>query len=260
MKRLLIVCILLTPLIVVAQSAFDGTWRLDPSKTQLPKKPDKYLLEKGTYKCESCVPPYEVKADGQDHKVTGHPYFDTMSVRVIDDKTVEFTSKKNGKVVGTQKSSVSGDGNQLTEEFTFIPAASGKEQHGKAIATRVAKGPAGSHVLSGSWREEKLADFSQDAITYTFKTTADGMSMKAGTGESYDAKFDGKDYPVKGDPGLTSVALKKINANTIEETDKRDGKVISVAKLAISPDGKTMKVDVEDKLHGTTATYVATKQ
>ena len=55
------------------------------------------------------------------------------------------------------------------------------EQHGKASATRVAKGPAGSHALSGSWHEDKLADFSQDAITYMFKTTADSISMKAGT-------------------------------------------------------------------------------
>ncbi len=258
MKKLLFV-LLLMPLSVWGQTAFDGTWRVDLSKAQLPKKPDKYLLQNGTYKCETCAPPYEVKADGQDHKVTGHPYFDTVSVRVVNDKTVELTEKKNGKIVGTDKSTVSGDGNQLAEEFTWQPEASNKQQSGKAASTRVAKGPAGSHAISGSWRGEKLQDFSPDALIVTYKSTGDGLSMKAGTGESYDAKFDGKDYPFKGDPGVTSVSLKKINANTIEEADKRDGKVIFVSRMTISRDGKTMKIEVDDKLHGTTSSYVASK-
>jgi len=117
MKKLLFV-LLLTPLSVWGQTAFDGTWRVDLSKAQLPKKPDKYLLQNGTYKCETCAPPFEVKADGQDHKVTGHPFFDILSVRVVNDKTVELTEKRNGKIVGTDKSTVSDDGNQLAEEFT----------------------------------------------------------------------------------------------------------------------------------------------
>ena len=256
--RKLLLFVLLTPLFAWGQTAFDGTWRLDLSKAQLPKKPDKYLLQNGTYKCETCVPPYEVKADGQDHRVTGHPYFDTLSVRVVNDKTVEFTQKKNGRIVGTDKSTVSDDG--LVDEFTWQPEASNKQQSGKAVSTRVAKGPAGSHAISGSWRGERLQDLSENAMIVAYKSTGDGLSMKWGTGESYDAKFDGKDYPFKGDPGVTSVSLKKINANTIEETDKRDGRVISVSRMTVSPEGKTMKFDVDDKLHGTTSSYVATKQ
>jgi hypothetical protein len=38
------------------------------------------------------------------------------------------------------------------------------------------------------------------------------------TGDSYAAKFDGKDYPYKGRSGVTSVSLEKIDANTIVET------------------------------------------
>ncbi len=258
--RKLLLFVLLAPLVAWGQSAFDGTWRLDLSKAKLPEKPDQYLLQGGTYKCESCVPPYEVKADGQDHQVTGQPYFDTVSVRVVDDETVEFSQKKNGKIVATDKAQVSDDGNQLVDEFTWQPEASGKQQNGKAVSTRVAKGPAGSHAISGSWRGEKLQEFSEEAMIVTYKSTADGLSMKVGTGESYDARFDGKDYPFKGDPGVTSVSLKKIDANTIEETDKRDGRVIFVSRLTVLPDGKTMKIAVDDKLHGTTSSYVFTKQ
>ena len=74
------------------------------------------------------------------------------------------------------------------------------------------------------------------------------------------AKFDGKDYPLKGDPGISSVSLKKIDDYTIEETDKRDGKVISVSRITVSRDGHSMKIEAEDKLHGTTARFDAAKQ
>ena len=83
--------------------------------------------------------------------------------------------------------------------------------------------------------------------------------MTTPTGQSYSAKVDGKDVPFVGDPGTTSVSLKRIG-DSIEETDKRDGKVIYVGKMTVAPDGKTMTVVVDDKLHGSTATYVAEKQ
>jgi len=80
------------------------------------------------------------------------------------------------------------------------------------------------------------------------------------TGQSYTAKLDGTDAPYKGDPGITSVSVKKTGPNSIVETDKRDGKAISVAHITVSADGKSMTFDVEDKLHGTTAKFVAQKQ
>jgi len=90
--------------------------------------------------------------------------------------------------------------------------------------------------------------------------TGDSLTMSNQTGQSYTAKLDGTEASYKGDPGTTSVSVKKTGANTMEETDKRDGKVISVARITVSADGKTMKVVVDDKLHGTQAEFTATKQ
>jgi hypothetical protein len=36
--------------------------------------------------------------------------------------------------------------------------------------------------------------------------------------------------------------------------------VISVARLTASADGKTMKIAIDDKLHGTESEFTATKQ
>jgi hypothetical protein len=84
--------------------------------------------------------------------------------------------------------------------------------------------------------------------------------MSDPNGNSYDAKFDGKDYPIEGDPGHTMVSLKRIGNDTIEETDKRDGKVVGVAHMAVSKDGKSIQVDYTDKLHGTKSAYTMEKQ
>jgi hypothetical protein len=84
--------------------------------------------------------------------------------------------------------------------------------------------------------------------------------MTTPSGLAYTAKFDGKDYAYKGDPGTTSVSLKMIDANTVEETDKRDGKVVGVARMTVAPDGKTMVYSFENKLNGRTSKFTAQKQ
>jgi hypothetical protein len=48
--------------------------------------------------------------------------------------------------------------------------------------------------------------------------------------------------------------------DTLEETDKRDGKVISVFKMTVAGDGKTAKASVDDKLQNRTTNFDAMKQ
>src|ERR1700693_2304634 len=109
MRKLLLAAsqlLLFAPMLMLAQSAFDGTWKIDLNNAQFPKKPDVYLLQNGMYHCKTCVPAIDIKADGQDQKVTGHPYFDTVSIKLVDDRTIEETDKKNGKTVVTSKTFV----------------------------------------------------------------------------------------------------------------------------------------------------------
>jgi len=262
MKKLfLAACVLmfLLPVLAIAQSQFDGTWKIDMSTVQFPKKPDVYLLQNGMYECKSCAPPISIKADGTDQAVTGHPYYDTMSVKVMDDHNVEMATKRDGKVVGTEKDSVSSDGNTLTVNWTDSGEPSGGTQSGTYTAKRVGKAPAGANMISGSWRTEK-ADNPAGVLTWTYKITGDEISMTNLTGQSYTAKLDGMDAPYKGDPGTTTVSVKMHGKDMMEETTKRDGKVIGISKMTVAPDGKTMKIVYEDKLHDTTVKGDAQKQ
>ncbi|WP_254424401.1 hypothetical protein [Rhodanobacter sp. C05] len=248
------------PTPAMAQSAFDGTWKVDLSKVHAPKKPDVLLLQNGMYDCKTCAPAISIKADGTGQQVTGHPYFDMMAVKVVDDHTIQETDKKAGKVVATSTMTVAPDDKTATFEFTDSSNTNADPVTGKGTMMRVAKGPAGAHAISGSWRTTSYGNVSDNGLTFTYKVDGDSLSMTSPTGQSYSAKTDGTDAPYKGDPGTTSVSVKKLDKNTLQETDKRDGKVISIAKMTVAADGKTMTIAVNDKLRGTSMSLVAAKQ
>jgi hypothetical protein len=251
---------LLTPALAFAQSDFNGTWKINLNQSKLSTKPDVYLLTDGTYTCKTCVPELVVKADGQEHAVTGHPYYDSVAVLIVDDHTIKQTNKKAGKVVGDTKVTVSSDGDTATVDFIDSSATNAAPVTGKATMTRVAKGPAGSHLVSGSWRNKAVDNVSENGLLFTYKVEGDTISMTTPTGQSFTAKLDGTDAPFHGDPGQTSISMKRTGPNSIEETDKRNDRVISIGDITIAPGGKTMTIVVEDKLHGTVSTFTADKQ
>lgn len=254
MRICLAVAFLLTSSALSAQSRFDGTWEMKMDTLQFSGPPEVYLLDKGRYHCETCVPKVDVETDGTDQKVTGHPY-DTLAVRILDSRTVKFTMKKNGKTTFDCVETVSADDRSMTEEFTNTSEA--ETVTGKAGFTRVASGPAGSHALSGKWSMLTVKNATQAGTLTTYHSTATGMNISDGS-QSYDAKFDGKDYPAAG--AGSTVSLKLIDEYTMEETDKQDGKVITVTHMTVSRDGQSMKVESLDKQRGGTMTYTAEKR
>jgi hypothetical protein len=261
-KALWVLCLsaLLLPAFAAAQSAFDGTWKVDMNKVDFPKKPDVYLLQNGTYECKTCVPEVKVPADGQDHSVTGHPYYDSVAIKVVSDHQIEETDKKGGKTVATSKLTVSSDDKTMHVDFSDSSNSNADPVTGSGEAERVTNGPAGANAISGSWRTTKMDNISDNGITWSYKVSGDELTMTTPTGQSYTAKMNGTEAPMKGDPGITSVSVKPVGKNGLEEIDMRDGKVIGVMKAKLSSDGKTMDIVYEDKLHGTTMKTVATKQ
>jgi len=264
MKKLFFVLALtalFAPMPASAQSVFDGTWKIDMNKVDFPKKPDVFVLKDGMYECKTCTPPFTIKADGTDQPVSGHPYFDMVAIKVVNDHEIEETDKKGGTVVTTSTTTVSPDGN--TAMFSFSDSSNtngGPPVTGKGEATRVAKGPAGSSPISGSWRSTKIEGLSDNAIVWTYKVSGDEIAMTDQTGHSYTAKLDGTEAPMKGDPGVTSVSVKMHGKDTLEETDKRGDKVISVFKMTVASDGKTAKATADDKLQNRSTTFDVTKQ
>lgn len=55
-------------------------------------------------------------------------------------------------------------------------------------------------------------------------------------------KFDGKDYPVTGDPGSDARSYKVVDDRTLELTIKKGGKVTVTGRIVVSADGKNRTV------------------
>jgi hypothetical protein len=238
-------------------TGLSGTWKVDLSTVQSDSKPDQLLLKDGKYSCPTCTPPLTLAADGAFHPVTGRPYADSMAVKVDDSQNVTTTSKKGDKVTGESKYSVSADGKTLTISFTDSTAPN-TPVTGSLTEVRVADAPAGAHAISGSWKLDKYDNVSDEGLTVTYNLDGDTLHMSSPTGNSYDAMLDGTDAPIKGDSAGTMASVTKTGDNAYEETDKRDGKVLSVTDFTV--DGNTLHIVSHNKRDGSTMTYDANRQ
>src|SRR4030095_15576325 len=61
------------------------------------------------------------------------------------------------------------------------------------------------------------------------------------------AKFDGKDYAIKGGQASATRAYKRIDDRTFEATAKIDGKVTITIREVLAPDGKTKTATLSGK-------------
>jgi hypothetical protein len=89
-------------------------------------------------------------------------------------------------------------------------------------------------------RLEKSAGGGEGTVE-TINVTIERVNADGGHNSvRYTASYDGKDYPRIGDPLYDSIALKRIDAYTIEETLKKAGKVLTVIRQVVSRDGKVL--------------------
>jgi hypothetical protein len=87
----------------------------------------------------------------------------------------------------------------------------------------------------------------------TFKLNEEGIDDKDQPFKlSYEAKYDGKDYPITGDPHSDAVSLQRVNQHQIKFTIKKAGNVVSKLDVVIAKDGKSATVKSVDYMEGKT--------
>jgi hypothetical protein len=93
------------------------------------------------------------------------------------------------------------------------------------------------------------------------KVTVDGTDMDGKpTHNEWTGKFDGKDYPVTGDPNSDARSLTKIDDHTLGLNVKKGGKTTVTGRIVVSADGKSRTVttsgtDAKGKKVSSTAVY-----
>jgi len=79
----------------------------------------------------------------------------------------------------------------------------------------------------------------------SIKGTIDGVDGQGKpTHTEWTGQFDGKDYPVTGDPSSDSRAVKQIDDHNYDLTVKKGRKVTMTGKAVIAADGKSRTVTV----------------
>ena len=106
----------------------------------------------------------------------------------------------------------------------------------------------------GTWKlNEAKSKFSPGAtknntVVYeaagdSVKVTVDGVDGDGNaTHNEWTGKFDGKFYPVTGDPTSDMRSYRKINNHTLALTGKKGGKVTLTGRIVVSANGKTRTV------------------
>ncbi|PYU06341.1 MAG: hypothetical protein DMG34_06315 [Acidobacteria bacterium] len=131
---------------------------------------------------------------------------------------------------------------------------------------------AADDVNMGTWKldeaKSKIGAGAPKNTTVVYEAAGDSVKVIVdGVGadgkpshNEWTGKFDGKDYPLTGDPTADTRSYKQIDPRTLELTNKKGGKVVVSGKITVSADGKTRTVstkgvDANGKKVATTAVY-----
>jgi hypothetical protein len=141
-----------------------------------------------------------------------------------------------------------------------------------ALFVAVAVCVAADDVNMGTWKldaaKSKIAAGSgkNDTVVYAkdgdnVKVTVDGVDAKGNpTHSEWTGKYDGKDYPVTGDPDVDMRSYHRVNDHTLRITQKKEGKAGAMIRIVVSADGKSRTVtstttDASGKKTSSTSVY-----
>jgi hypothetical protein len=119
---------------------------------------------------------------------------------------------------------------------------------GVAVCLTAADEFMGTWKLNEAKYKNKPGTLKNNKVVYeaagdNVKVTTDGTGGDGQpTHSEWTGKFDGKDYPVTGDPTTDTRSYKKVNDRTLVFTNKKGDKVTISGRGVVSADGKTRTV------------------
>jgi hypothetical protein len=235
--RVLLLVLIAAAALLAADSPFAGTWKLNPAKSEFTGTTIAFEQAAGGG--------MKMTADGQSYtfKVDGKSYPAFMGTAAIwtqvNPTTWQAAYKKSdtGLALFTQVLVLSPDGKTLTSTYKGTKP-SGETFEDATVFQRVS----GTAGLAGTWKSAKVQISSPDTLQITAGKD-DGLAFAIPAYKmTADVKFDGKDYAVSGPtiPAGSTMALRRIDARSIELIQKVDGKVVYRDTMTVSADGKTL--------------------
>jgi hypothetical protein len=116
----------------------------------------------------------------------------------------------------------------------------------------------GDDPQMGTWKlneaKSKFAPGAPKNHTVVYETAGDNVKITVdgtdkdgkSTHNEWTGKFDGKDYPVTGDPASDMRSYEKVGDRVLKMKVKKDGKVTIKGRIIVSADGKSRIVTTGD--------------
>jgi hypothetical protein len=235
---LLLVVAIATTKLHAMNGSFVGKWKLNPEKSTMHDQMKVTPAGANRYAFDFGGGPEFIVATGTDQ-----PGLDgtTLAVTAEAPRVWRVVRKKDGRVQISAIWSLSPDGNSLRDDFTgYPPDGSSFTIH--YIYTAIG----GASGFAAVWdsTSEKPGRVEIDVQPYQ----NNGLSFINQTQHSTkNMNFDGKDYPVKdaNAPAGAMSSARRVNAGTLEFTEKRNGNVADKQQIQLSPDGKTLTMTIQ---------------
>jgi hypothetical protein len=124
-----------------------------------------------------------------------------------------------------------------------------------ALGVALSYAAAGDFFM-GTWQlneaKSKLPAGSAKDSTVTYSMSGDSVTCTIdgtdGNGQplhnTWTGKFDGKEYPVTGDPSTDTRSYRMITSHILAAVEMKGGKIVGRARVVVSDDGKTRTVTV----------------
>ena len=205
-----------------------------------------------------CSKPLEVPADGAERAVKEQPLFDAMSVRVIDERTVDMVQKKSDKVVWKGEYRVSKDKRTMTLDFEDDRAQNAVS--GQLEYSREGNALAGPHALSGSWRPGKLSRLSGAGLSMTIEPHDNGLQIGWSDGRRVSTKLDAQYYPLEGYLDGAKMSVLHPRPDTLALNRTQEIAPVEISRAVLSADGETIVLKQVDFLCQSWAVFNYRKQ
>jgi hypothetical protein len=217
-----------------------GTWKMNPAKSKLTDQMQVEEAGPNTYRLTFSGDNHEtVVADGTDQPGL---FGSTASITVLSPHRWKMMRKTGGKVTISAIWELSEDGNTLTDHFTGYRADGSTSN----LLYKYARVEGGSG-FAGTW--ESTEEQVSSVYMMQIQGYADeGLSfINPAQKMTKNIKFDGKDYAAEG-PNLPAgyvTSGRRLSGQSVELTDKINGKVLDTQQVEVSPDGKTLTITTQ---------------
>ena len=235
---LLLVVTIATTWLHAMNGSFVGKWKLNPEKSTMHDQMKVTSAGANRFAFDFGGGPEFIVTNGTDQPgLEGS----TLAVTAEAPRVWKVVRKKNGRMQISAIWTLSPDGKSLRDDFTGYPT------NGSSFTIHYIYTPiGGASGFAAVWdsTSEKLGRVEIEVQPYQ----NNGLSFINQTQHSTkNMKFDGKDYPVKdADAGAAAMSsARRVNAGTLEFTEKRNGKVTDTQHIHLSPDGKTLTMTIQ---------------